>query len=794
MSEQTLTVVGTPVRKVDAAAKVTGELRYAGDLMLPRMLHCKLLRSPHPHARINTIVTAQAAEQPGVHALLTGQDLPKAYGVLEASEDETALAVDKVRFVGDPVAAVAAVDEEHAEAALHHVSVDYTVLQPVMSIEESCCPWEDEALHEQSTQGNIQRSVALQFGDVDQGFATADHIQEDYFFYEGSTHLAMEEHATVAQYTSEGKLTVWSSTQTPHYLHRALASYFELPASRVRVIAPPNGGGFGGKSEPFNHEFVVAKLAMVTGRPVKIVLTREEVFYLHRGRHPVLMRLKSGVKADGSITAMDFESILDGGAYGSYGIVTTQYTGAVQTISYNIPTYRFQSARIFSNKPPSGPKRGHGMVQPRFALEIHLDKLAEQLGMNPLDLRRNHLMQPYTRTANHLSVTTIGLEQCLDAIAEKSQFRQQYGQLPFGKGLGVAAAGFITGASLPIYANKMPHSGVQILIDRGGGVTVYSGSTDIGQGSNTVLAMLVAEELGVTVDDIRLMTSDTDFTPVDLGAYASRVTLMMGRAAVDAASKLKSLLFTTAAQIFNVSADSFIARNNTIFCEDDPTKCIGFADLAKLTESKHGTLSTAGSYTPPFRGGTYRGGALGPSPTYSYSACVVAVDVDPDTAELTMEKIWLAHDIGKAINPLLVEGQIEGSIYMALGEALMEAYPFRRGLHKMPSMLDYKSPTYLEMPEIETVLIETNDPEGPYGAKEVSQGPMLPIIPAVANAVYDAVGVRIDETPITAEKIHKALRHKAAGRESRIGPSKLPAIPYPKPIEVPSRWGEPVAQ
>ena len=384
MCKRSYDVVGRSPRKIDAVGKVTGQTLYAGDIQLPRMLCCKLLRSSQPHARIDSIDVEQASRQPGVHAMLTGRDLPKPYGILRSSEDETALAVDKVRFVGDPIAAVAAVDEEKAEAALRHVVVDYTALDPVMSIQKGLQPPTDEPIQARSERGNIQRSLAMQFGDLEAGFAKADHIQEDCYFYEGNTHLAMEEHATVAQYTLDGKLTLWSSSQTPHYLHRALASYFDLPASQVRVIAPPNGGAFGGKSEPFNHEFVVAKLAMITGRPVKIVLTREEVFYLHRGRHPVLMRLKTGVKQDGTITAMDFESILDGGAYGSYGLVSTHYTGAIQTVSYQIPTYRFQAARLFTNKPPSGPKRGHGMVQPRFALEVQLDKIAEKLGLSPL--------------------------------------------------------------------------------------------------------------------------------------------------------------------------------------------------------------------------------------------------------------------------------------------------------------------------------------------------------------------------------------------------------------------------
>lgn len=790
MQTQPTNLIGTSPRKVDAVRKVTGQTRYTGDIDLPRQLHCKLLRSTQPYAQIERIDTTAAQHQPGVVEVLTGEDFPKLFGLVTASVDERPLAVDKVRFVGDPVAAVVALTEEEAAAALHRIEVIYAPLQPVMTIAQGVAPTQDEPLHAYAERDNVQKMLALQFGDVDQGFAEADWLQEDLFFYEGNTHLAMEEHATLAQYEADGKLTVWSSTQTPHYLHRTLADYFNLPASRVRVIAPPTGGGFGGKAEPFNHELVVAKAAMLTGRPVKLVLTREEVFYVHRGRHPVLMRLKTGVKADGAITALDFEAILDGGAYGSYGVVTTHYVGALQTVTYHVPTYRFQGARLLTNKPPCGPKRGHGTPQPRFALEIQLDKIAEKLSINPLDLRLNHLALPYSQTANHLTITTIGLGDCLQAVAERSAFRARYGQLPLGRGLGLAAGAYVTGAARPIYANQMPHAGVQLLLDRGGGVTVFCGSTDIGQGSDSILAMIVAEELGLTVEDVHVVTSDTALTPVDLGSFSSRVTLMAGNAALAAVRQVKAKLLQTAARVLRVEEATLTLRDERIFAAENNKRSIAYRDLVKLAEAEHGTLSSTGSYTPPERGGRYRGAALGPTPAYSYSACIAEVLIDLETAELRVEKIWLAHDVGRALNPRLVEGQIEGSVYMGLGEALMEEQVFRRGLHKAPSMLDYKSLTFLEMPEIETILIETHEPEGPYGAKEVGQGPLLPVMPAIANAVYDAVGVRIDETPITAAKIFKALQLKAKGETARIGPTHFPALAYPELLRVESQWGQ----
>ncbi|HEX8186355.1 MAG TPA: molybdopterin cofactor-binding domain-containing protein, partial [Blastocatellia bacterium] len=358
-------VVGKPFRKVDARAKCTGQTRFADDIVLPRMLFAKLLRSPVPHAIIKNIDVTRALKLPGVAAIITGKDLPTPYGILPVSQDEHTLSVEKVRFIGDPVAAIAAVDEDTAFEAMDLIDVEYERLKTVTSIEEAVYV-DEPRIHDYGDGGNIHKKVALEFGDMDEGFNEADLVREDVFFYEGNTHLPLEQHAAVGHFDADGKLTLWSSTQTPHYVHRALAKVLELPASHIRVIATPNGGGFGGKSDPFNHEVAVCKLSMITGRPVKVTLTREEVFYCHRGRHPVLMWVKTGVKRDGAITAMHFRSFLDGGAYGSYGVASTFYTGALQTVTYNVPRYKFEGVRCFTNKPPCGPKRGHGTPQPRF--------------------------------------------------------------------------------------------------------------------------------------------------------------------------------------------------------------------------------------------------------------------------------------------------------------------------------------------------------------------------------------------------------------------------------------------
>jgi 4-hydroxybenzoyl-CoA reductase alpha subunit len=636
--------------------------------------------------------------------------------------------------------------------------------------------------------------VSLEFGNVEDGFALADLVREDTFFYEGNTHLPMEQHAAVGNFDADGKLTLWSSTQTPHYVHRALAKVLELPASHIRVIATPNGGGFGGKSDPFNHEVVVCKLSMMTGRPVKVTLTREEVFYCHRGRHPVLMRIKTGVKKDGAITGMAFQSFLDGGAYGSYGVASTFYTGALQTVTYDVPRYKFQGLRAFTNKPPCGPKRGHGTPQPRYALEVHLDKIAEQLKLDPAAIRRDHLVKPDTVTANYLRIGSMGLGQCIDKVVEGSDWKNRFSgwdqnnrKLPYGKGIGIACSSYICGAGLPIYWNSMPQSGVQLRLDRQGGVCVMCGSTDIGQGSDSILAYIVAEILGIDPFDIRVVTADTDLTPVDLGSYSSRVTLMTGNAAIQAAERARELLVMAVAEKLSVPIENLSLAERRVFDVENPEVGVTFAEAVVLAESKFGTIGTVGSYSPPRSPGRYKGAGVGPSPAYSYSAAVAEVDVDPDTGIVVVERVWIAHDIGKSINPMLVMGQVEGSVYMGLGEILMEEMVYRTNrnvVHKFPSMLEYKSPTTMEMCDVKTYLIEDPDPNGPYGAKEVGQGPLLPVPPAVANAVYDAVGVRIDEVPITPEKVLKALRDKAKGRDGRYGPTAVPAVEWPEPQRV----------
>src|SRR5438128_3962122 len=596
-TEPEFDVVGTSLTRQDGLPKTSGSARYADDLKLPRTGVGRLARATRPHARILHVDTTRARALPGVFAVITGEDLPIKYGVLPVGQDEQALCTDKVRYVGDAVAAVAAVDEETADRTLDLIDVVYEDLPTFLSIDEGLTR-PGEPIHEGKF-GNAHRAASLEFGDVDAALASADHVFEDTYFFQGNTHLPLEQHACVAEWNLAGKLTLWSSTQSPHYVHKELAKALGLREDQVRVVAPPVGGGFGGKLELFQHEAAAAKLAMLTGRPIKAALNREEVFYCHRGRHPVLMWVKTGWTSDGRITGMDFKSYVDGGAYMSYGAASLYYTGALQTVCEHVPAYRWQGVRVLTNKPPCGPKRGHGTPQPRYALECHFDTVAERLGIPILDLRRKNFLEPNSKTVNHLRVTSNGLRECVDIVTRQSAFEARHGKLPLSKGLGFAVGAYLCGAGLPLYWNDMPHSSVDIRLDRSGVVTVSCGQIDIGQGSNSMLVSVVAEALGAQPEQISLVSADTDLTPIDLGSYSSRVTFMAGNAAISAANRLRNLLVNAAADELDVPVDELVLRRGTLWRRDGLGPRLSFPELVKLAATRHGGLTAAGSYKPP---------------------------------------------------------------------------------------------------------------------------------------------------------------------------------------------------
>ncbi|MFW6084189.1 MAG: xanthine dehydrogenase family protein molybdopterin-binding subunit [Gemmatimonadota bacterium] len=786
---EALSRLGRRSRRVEGHRKSTGSEVYTDDIVLPGMLHGKILRSPHSHARILSIDTSAAEAMDGVRAVITGRDLPTDYGIIPWTRDEHALALEKVRFVGDAVAAVAAVDEDTANEALERIEVEYeplpAVIEPEDALEES-----DHPIHEprkEGRNGNVTKHVHLEFGEVDDEMGAAEVTVEGDYYFHGTTHAPIEPHCAVARMNVNGLLEVWSSTQVPHYLHRELARVLDLDVARIRVVQPAVGGAFGGKSEPFDLEFAVALLAIRTGRPVKILYTREEVFYSHRGRHPMDMWYRVGATKDGRIRSVDGRLLLDGGAYASFGLVTTYYSGQLLMAPYDVAAYRFDATRVYTNKPPCGPKRGHGSVQPRFGFEISLDKLAEKCGLDPIELRRRNFMG-LGRTVNEFRVQSNGFLECLDRVEEASDWKNRYGKLPRGRGLGVAGSCYISGTNYPIYPNDMPQASAQVQVERSGRVSVLHGASEIGQGSDSTMAYIACEELGVPLDYVRVVSADTDLTPVDLGAYSSRETLMVGNAVLMACRELKAKIVESVAKETGAGPDTVrLADGWAFYRNGDGAEAAGdgrggsrgrmpIAEAFMLAEAEHGTLGAVGHYDTPKEGvhGDYRGGTIGASPAYSFTAHVAEVEVDEDTGFVDVKRIWIAHDCGKALNPMLVEGQMEGSAYMGFAEALMEHQRVKRGdaeggLHDAPSLLDYRIPTSLDCPEFVSLIVEAADPEGPYGAKEAGEGPLHPSLPAIANAIYDAVGVRIDRLPFTPDRVWRALRDAKERATAKAG-------------------------
>jgi 4-hydroxybenzoyl-CoA reductase alpha subunit len=770
-------IVGVDNRRIDASDKSSGRARYTDDLTLSDMLFAKLKRSTVAHGWIDSISVEKALSLEGVRAVITGGDLPVRYGILPVTQDETALAVEKVRHIGEPVAAVCADTEAIAERALDLIDVTYSPLEISLSVEDAFKS--GERIHEsESFKGNAHRVIALEFGDVAQTFEDADYTREDTFYFAGNTHVPMETHSTLADWDGT-RMSVYVSHQAPYYVQMLLPKVLEIPPQALRVVVPYVGGGFGGKLDLFSDTVCAAKLSMITGRPVKLTLSREEVFYNHRGRHPSSMWINTAVK-NGKIAGMHFKAFLDGGAYGSFGTAASYYHGAVQPVTYKFPAYKYDIARFYTNKPPCGPKRGHGTPQPRFALECHLDKIAEDLGTDPVQFRLDNLITPYSTTVNHMRVTSCGLDECIKRVVEGSGYGEMRGKLPHGRGIGFAVGAYLCGAAVPIWWNQMPQTSVIVKAARSGKISAYSGHTEIGQGSDTVLSYVVAERLGLQPGDVALVLRDTDSVPPDLGSYSSRGTWMMGNAALDAVNQLRRALAETAAQILEEDPSQLVFAGGMIRSAGGE-KEVSITQAIVEAESESGSLVFKGDYKSDIEYGDFKGSGVGPSPAYSYAACAIQVDVDPVTGIVKPTDVWIAHDIGRCINQKSVEGQIEGGVYMGLGEAMMEEMEFTKtGLLKNTGLLDYKTPTVNETPDIHIYLVEDEDENGPFGAKEVGQGPLLPVIPAFANAVYDAIGVRFDEVPITPDKVIKALESNA----KRVGPRKLIDFPFPEPIRV----------
>lgn len=777
---ETFKIVGKSLPRVDAADKVTGRAKFSADYYFENMLYGKILYSPIPHGRIKKIDTSKAESLPGVKLVLTGKDVPDiTYGVNPPRYDEHVLTKERVRYVGDEVAAVIAVDEDTAVKAIDLVEVEYeelpAVFNPMDAIKEGA-----PQLHDRY-KNNINTHVDHHFGDIEKGFAKADYIREEEFVGNHVYQNPIEPHASIAYWESDGsRLILYSSTQIPHYLHYWVARVLDIPLGRIRIMRPPVGGGFGGKLDTTAQDLITAISSKKLGRPVKMVFSRKEMFLHGRGRHKQYMKYKLGVKKDGRITAFKSQIYLDGGAYTSFGVITAYYAGSMIPTLYHIQNYRYEGFRVMTNKPACGAMRGHGTPQPRFAFECLLNMIADDLGIDPIKIRLRNAMDPNTKTCNDLYVRSCEFKSTLKEVAKKTNWKQKYGKLPPGKGIGIGCGGFVSGAGYSIYRGQVqrssekklepfvkksvfPHSNAIVKISEDGTAAVLLIlAAEIGQGSATVLSQMCAEALGISLKRVRIRAEDSDISPLDLGAYSSRITLMGGNAVVRASKDVLKKLFTTVSKIWGCDPYDLEVRDNYIFHKSDKSKIIEWEEAARKYFNENGPLIGTGWYKPPEElGGDYKGAAVGTSPAFSFSSSVCECSVDLETGKVKIEKFTDFHDCGTPINPQAVHGQVEGAIVMGAGETIMEEVMYdEKGNILNPNLHDYLLMTAKDAPEIFSGLVESWEPEGPYGAKEVGEGATLPVLGAAAHAIANATGIWIKELPITPEKILKALKEK----------------------------------
>jgi 4-hydroxybenzoyl-CoA reductase subunit alpha len=757
--------IGGYVPMVDGPEKVSGRAKYTADIIKPGTLAGRIFRSPCSHGDIVAVDISEAAKVPGVKAIVTGADCDKTFGVLPIARSEHPLARDRVRYRGEPVAAVAAVDDATAAAAVRLIKLEVRELPAYYTTHAATAPGAVN-IHAQRPD-NIERDVLFELGNVATGFAAAALVREATYDCAEVCQNQMEMHAALAEYdVLRDRMTVHASTQVPYYVHLMLAQILGMDMSRIRVIKPHVGGGFGCRTEALNVELICALLARKVGGSVRLVVNREETFITHRGRPQTDIRLKIGMRPDGRITAVECECDQRGGAHSGYGVVTILYAGSMLYAIYDLHNVKYVGRRVLTNTPPCGAFRGHGTVDIRFAFESLLDQMAGELKLDPFAVRRANCLNAPTFTDNDLMVNSYGLPQCLDFVEKASGWKVRKGRLPKGKGLGMACSHYISGASKPVNWTGEPHATVKIKLDFDGSVVVLSGAAEIGQGSSTILVQSVAEILGLDLGRIRIITGDSDLVPKDNGSYSSRVTFMVGNAAIDAARKLKQILVAAAARKLEARPEE-IECLGELYRAGAQDKGLSFDEVVAEALTDAGTLTVTGNYStiPESHGGRkYRGAAIGGTMGYSYSAQVVEVSVDEETGVVTIDKVWVAHDCGKALNRLTVEGQVQGSVWMGMGQAMSEETGYHEGLMVTGNMLDYRVPTIQDSPPIEVGIVESNDPHGPFGAKEAGEGSLAAFLPALTNAVADAIGIRFNVLPVTPDRVFAAIEKRQRRR------------------------------
>ena len=763
---KTTSPVGKSVPRIDARQKVTGEATYVFDLKLSGMLVCRMLRSPHAHARIVRIDTSKAEKLPGVRAVVTAEDTPKIkFGSNEYffpyTVDQYPLEFEKVRYIGDEVAAVAAVDEATAEQALSLIDVQYEVLPAVFDPVEAMKPGAPQ-IH--AARNNIGVMLPVCFGDPDRALKESDYVHEDVFNLPSAAHAALEPHVSIGQYEmSTNRITLWSSTQAPFKIREAMAKTLRMQEADIRVIKLNVGGGFGGKLEMFPMDFCACLLSKKSGgAPVKMMCTRQEVFSCTRRKHPMIYRMKSGVKKEGTIMAITGEVIADGGAYCSYG-PTVIAAGIMRFLMvYKLKNIRLFGSRIYTNNSISGAIRGFGGVQSGFAIESHMDMLARGIGMDPVEFRLKNATDPNTMTINKMVLSSNGLKDCIRKAAEISGWKEKHGvkkETAPGvfRGVGIGVAADVMGSKM---YKSHESAGSIIKVEEDGSVYLFTGAADTGQGSDTAMAQIAAHELGVAYERIRIKAADTEITPFDTGSFASRVTFISGNATKNAATDAKRQVLEVVAQELKRDAQDLDIKDEQVVDKKGGKALLSFDQAVVLCYSfNYGRLIIGrGNYNPKTTPIDFRTGEGNISGSYGFEAQIAEVEVDTKTGYVKVLKMYDVHDIGYPINPASVHGQIEGSIVMGVGYTLHENLRFKEGRVVNPSFSKYRIPRSTEMIPIESIFIETNDPQGPFGAKGMGESSLLPTAAAIANAIHDAVGVQIKDLPITPQKVLAALK------------------------------------
>jgi xanthine dehydrogenase molybdenum-binding subunit len=746
-----LAIIGRDVPKRDGADKVTGRTRYLHDLALPRLAHGKILRSRHPHARIVRIDAARAAALPGVLAVLTGADVEQhPFGF---ARDQLALKTETVRCVRDEVAAVAAESAAVAEAALELIEVEYAELPPVFDPQRAVRPGAP-LVHAARASNHTDLRYQFVHGAVESAFADAALVVEGEYRLNFVTPACLGTMVAIADWDAEDRLTMWSTTQVPFLYQRDLAQALGITGDRIRVLQPPVGGNFGRGLDLYPIDVIAALLARRARRPVKIEFERLEEFIACPTREPCTIRLRTAADASGRLLARDCHVVIDNGAYVSWGSTTPYVMLATVAGLYRCPAVRFDTTIAYTNNPYSGSMRGYGNLESTFAVESQMDELAERLGIDRLEIRRRNATRPGDANPQGFVIGSCAMPECLDALADAA-----HGVPPpapgFKRGVGYAGM-FHVGGGARIY--RSDGCGAIVKLDDFGRVSLVTGATEIGQGSETVLAMIVAETLGVPLERVDVVNSDTAIKPWDVGAHASRTTFIAGNAARLAAEKLRVQLLAMAADELEAPVDRLAVAGGWIFVRDEPGRRVAYDRAARAghLRERGRTLVAEAFYDPPttMLDKDLRGNV---SATYGFAAQAVVLDVEEATGAIRVRRVVSAHDVGRALNPLAAEGQIHGGIHMGLGYALSERLVVEQGQVLTASFMDYAILKADDMPEIVVRLIESGDPEGPFGAKGLGESGVIPVSAAVANAVKDAIGVRFTELPITPAAVHAAL-------------------------------------